>query len=600
MSAPAEGWSRLGHPEGNPIDADPDGVEAMSEDWRKIAEAIGALHDTAQRTQDSHDMQSDAFDETKKKGEELAKKLADYETRYEQASEAARVFRTQLDDEIERAEQAARKAAQLDKLEETETEEGSGEATPTAESEDQQSQLAQYKRELEQAVDDAQAAADSMESAINEAKKNGKDSCMDKFKAFLKKLLKVLMIIGMILSVIGLLIPGLNVIMIMGIIVDVVTMVFTTISFALGQSTVLDLVLGIVGVGLGAFSAFRSLKGLKVDAEHEGYAGAGKVRNGAKSETGGNLRRPIEMPSWKRDPGRARREAAGGAAQHERRAYGDMLDEQLRHSRLTRKLDEVNTLPPPRSKADMADWTRKFDERLQLRKDHAASVQRLEDLKRTRQGAAGYLHRVSTTSPASNAASYFFTKDWMRINRFAGRGRWLLSGAPSHAAGDIMTSAAGAPKVFPSSVKNTLWHGFLDRAGFRESRGFYGDVNKFSGRAEDAGLTRVSDEIGDLYFKADGRTVREPLSVLDPNSKGSFLGGNTDKVGWPFGNHDYLVGFNGIDSIRKTWGYMNTFGQMWEYGSPGNFFDPEGGKQQLTPWSQWKTDNPGNSAYSGS
>lgn len=598
MSAPAEGWTRLEHPEGNPIDADPDGVKAMGDDWRAISEAIGRLHDTAQRTQDSQDMQSDAFDETKKKGAELAEKLADYETRYDLASQAARTFSTQLDTEIDKAETAARKAAQLDKLDETTTEKGSDEAVPTSDAEDQKAQLEQYKRELEEAVEDAQSAADAMESSINEAKKSGKDSCMDKFKAFLKKLLKVLMIIGMILSVIGLLIPGLNVIMIMGLIVDVVTMVFTTISFALGQSTVLDLVLGIVGVGLGAFSAFRSLKGLKVDAEREGYVKGLNVRNGSKPGTGGHLRRPIEMPSWSRDPKAARRDAADSAWGQRSRSHDDLTRLRATRDRLNRRMDELRNEPLPSVSDPRAVERMARNERAKGHVD--AQRDRVYDEIGTAQskvrGADEFMDSLRSSSSSSNAAKYFFTKDWMRLDHFAGRTGWVL-GVGRKPGEEIMSQVGGVTKKYPTSFKDTLWHGFLDRMSFRESRGFLRDSEKFRDSIGNAPL-RISDDLGDLNFKSDGRILREPLSTVDGGSKGVLLGGHTDRVGWSFGNHDYLMGLNGLDSIRKTWGYIDRFGQMWEYGDPSNYFDPAGEKTRLTPWSDWKAQHPGNPNYS--
>ena len=592
MSAPSEGWTRLGET-ANPIDADPEGVKAMGQDWGEISETVSTLCDTAKRTQDSQDMQSDAFDETKKKGQELTEKLADYTDRYARARDAANLFYSTIDEEIRNAESAAQKAAQLDKLNETESEEGSDKASPTSEAEAQKALLAQYKKDLQAAVDEAEHAAKVMEKSINEAKKIGKDSCMDKFKAFLKKILKILMIIGMVLSVIGLLIPGLNVVMIAALVVDIMSMVFTAVSMALGQSTVLDLVMSVFAVGMGIFGAFRSLKGLKVDAAHEGYAGVGKLRNGTKAGSGGQFARPIEMPSWSRSRPQAVRDAQTAA----RRPAVDALESaQAAARKAEAKLGRVTDArrPPeghPARAAFDAKYTRDVDE-FTRRRD--AAVERVQNAKSGLAEANTYANRLGSRWSGMNSVNYFFTKDWMRVNRFSGRVKWLASGAKTRGADEVMTSAGGAPKAFPKSdsVWSTLRHGFLDRISFRESRSYYDDVKKFAGRADDSALTAITPPGRDspFYFKADGRVVRDPLGTVDSKNPGLFLNGATNRPWYRPGNHDYLLAINTVDSARKMWGLVNTGGQMWEYGSPQEFFSTDGTKTRLTPWNAWAAD----------
>lgn len=250
-----EGWVRLGY-EANPIQVDLDGVEKMATDWREISEAIQLLRSEIASIEDGK-LKSDAVDETKKKARDLSKKLEEYDARYTEAAYAAGVFNAGIEGKRNEAQEYARQAEALDKLGETKPVKGKAVATQAAA--DDQDRLDQLKAQLENAVSEAEGIAKTFENAINKAKKHGKDTCMDKFKAILKIILKVLMIIGMVLAAAGFIFGG-WVIIALGVAVGVVNLVLTAINYAIGAGSLFDLITAIVFLGCDVLALGMAIK----------------------------------------------------------------------------------------------------------------------------------------------------------------------------------------------------------------------------------------------------------------------------------------------------------------------------------------------------
>lgn len=280
-TASGEGWSRLGYAE-NPIQVDMDGVERMATDWRQISEAIQLLRSEIEGVEDGK-LKSDAVDATKEKADDLHKKLEAYEARYSEAAEAAGVFESGIEERRDEAEGCAREASSLDQL--GATKEVDGKVIPTQGATDDDARLKQLKAQLEAAVDGAEDIAKTFENAINQAKKHGKDTCMDKFKKFLKIILKVLMIIGMVLAAAGFIFGG-WVILAMGVVVGVLNLIFTAINYGIGAGNLFDLITAIVFLGLDVLALGNAIK---AGAAAFKMTKVTKVINSAKATFGGRL-----------------------------------------------------------------------------------------------------------------------------------------------------------------------------------------------------------------------------------------------------------------------------------------------------------------------
>lgn len=87
------------------------------------------------------------------------------------------------------------------------------------------------------------------------------DSYKDKLDAVMAKISQIFAIIGMILGVLAILIPGVNVIVIAGVVAGAITLIANIVLYVDGKGSVLDVVLGAVGLGLAGLGAIVAVVG---------------------------------------------------------------------------------------------------------------------------------------------------------------------------------------------------------------------------------------------------------------------------------------------------------------------------------------------------
>jgi hypothetical protein len=112
------------------------------------------------------------------------------------------------------------------------------------------------------------------------------DTWKDKVNAFFKKISKIFAIIGMVLAVLCLIFPGVNLLILGTVLAGVITLVADSVLLANGEGSVVDVVLGAVGLGLAGIGAAISLFG-------KGLANSARTIN---NMTGGMNRIPGRPP----------------------------------------------------------------------------------------------------------------------------------------------------------------------------------------------------------------------------------------------------------------------------------------------------------------
>ncbi|MFI1096369.1 hypothetical protein [Streptomyces sp. NPDC020917] len=128
---------------------------------------------------------------------------------------------------------------------------------------DADGQLAAAKKRLDDALGALNVAGKRFGDAVNCKKYDDglSDSFKDKLDAIMAKISQIFAIIGMILGVLAILIPGVDVLVFAGIVAGAVTLVANVVLYADGKGSVLDVVLGAVGLGLAGLGAAVSLIG---------------------------------------------------------------------------------------------------------------------------------------------------------------------------------------------------------------------------------------------------------------------------------------------------------------------------------------------------
>jgi hypothetical protein len=112
------------------------------------------------------------------------------------------------------------------------------------------------------------------------------DTWKDKVNAFFKQISKIFAIIGMVLAVLCLIFPGVNLLILGTVVAGVITLVADSVLLANGEGSVMDVVLGAVGLGLAGIGAAISLFG-------KGLANSARTLNNL---TGGMNRVPGRPP----------------------------------------------------------------------------------------------------------------------------------------------------------------------------------------------------------------------------------------------------------------------------------------------------------------
>ena len=174
-------------------------------------------------------------------------------------------------------------------------------------------QLSAAKARLNNAMDNLNAAGKRFGDAVNS--KNYKDgltdTLKDKIDAVFAEISKIFGAIGMVLAGLAMLIPGVDAIVLAGVVAGVVALVANSVLLADGKGSVLDVVLGAVGLGMAGAGTFASqlLKGLSAGARE--VATAARVGEDAVIPGGGldfqpgALGEDIELGSLARPAGTA-------------------------------------------------------------------------------------------------------------------------------------------------------------------------------------------------------------------------------------------------------------------------------------------------------
>lgn len=105
------------------------------------------------------------------------------------------------------------------------------------------------------------------------------DTFKDKLKDAFAWISKIFGIIGMVLGVLAILIPGVNLIALAGVVAGAMALVADSVLFAYGEGSVLDVVLGAVGLGLAGLGAIASVVGKNMAGSAKALANAtGKLK----------------------------------------------------------------------------------------------------------------------------------------------------------------------------------------------------------------------------------------------------------------------------------------------------------------------------------
>ncbi len=145
--------------------------------------------------------------------------------------------------------------------------------------------LAAAKTRLNNAVDALNVAGKRFGDAVSARRYDDglTDSYKDKLDAVMAKISQIFAIIGMILGVLAILIPGVDVLVLAGVVAGAVTLIANVVLYHDGKGSVMDVVLGALGLGLAGLGAIVSVVGkgistiAKVTALAERPGGAGAI-----------------------------------------------------------------------------------------------------------------------------------------------------------------------------------------------------------------------------------------------------------------------------------------------------------------------------------
>ena len=123
--------------------------------------------------------------------------------------------------------------------------------------------MAAAKTRLNNALDALNVAGKRFGDAVNCKKYDDglTDSYTDKLDAVMAKISQIFAIIGMILGVLAILIPGVDVLVFAGVVAGAVTLVANVVLYHDGKGSLLDVVLGSIGLGLAGLGAIASVVG---------------------------------------------------------------------------------------------------------------------------------------------------------------------------------------------------------------------------------------------------------------------------------------------------------------------------------------------------
>ena len=274
-------WDPLGL-DSDPVHADPDAVSDAQTHYQNIAQTIDDAVSKLQQIVDtnSESLAGQYVQALQKNAQTILSDLTKVGARYTDVANQIQIYQPALGEALSdtataltQAEAAvqAQNAAQV-----LPNPQPSSGQTLTA---DQQTQVTARTNAVNSADDDLSAAKSRLSNAMDALNVAGKrfgdavsannyhdgltDTWKDKVDAFFAEVSKVFSAIGMALAALGLLIPGVDAIVAAGFVAGVVSLIANSVLLANGAGSVLDVVMGAVGLGLAGFGAGLSqvLKG---------------------------------------------------------------------------------------------------------------------------------------------------------------------------------------------------------------------------------------------------------------------------------------------------------------------------------------------------
>lgn len=274
MASRVARWDLLAH-EADPITGRPDDIEALARYYRDMAtdieQAASQLRPVGEG--DLSTGEGESVDKIRSRSRAVTESLTQMHGRYQQAGEALQRFRDALGSETDRGGEGTVMATSwsaVQKAMDASSELGNVHATadpakaaqdagrePTPQEHDDTQRRAQRIDELDGTMSDARTMLAKAQSDLAAAGKAAASTMKGAWKdglhdsgwyKFLHVLIKIFTVIGMILGVLAFFIPGLGIAAIVGVIGATFAVVASALKFATGEGSILEVVLGLVGM----------------------------------------------------------------------------------------------------------------------------------------------------------------------------------------------------------------------------------------------------------------------------------------------------------------------------------------------------------------
>jgi uncharacterized protein YukE len=272
-------WSPLGL-DAEPIHADPDMVRDAQSRYQKISTAVGDAVTRLGKIVDggSEGLAGQYVEGLHDQASQLQVQLKKVATRYEDVAAQIKLYEPDLDESLQEtghaledarlAHDAQTKAHSMPdprpdadgatSPEEQQKQTDKNKAVATADGD-----LATAKSRLTRAMDQLNTAGKRFGDAVNCEKYDDglTDTYKDKLDAVMAKISQIFAIIGMVLGVLAIFIPGVDLLVLGGVVAGAITLVANVVLYADGEGSVLDVVLGAVGLGLAGLGGLATLIG---------------------------------------------------------------------------------------------------------------------------------------------------------------------------------------------------------------------------------------------------------------------------------------------------------------------------------------------------
>lgn len=280
-------WSPVGR-DSDPVHADPEMVASAQTRYEHITttldDAIARLEKVV--ATGSSDLNGQYVDALRKSATSLQDRLTKAATRYRDVAAEIKRYEPDLDHGLSESARALEDArAAKDAQTKADAMPDPQHASDGTVSPDEQAKGDAKNGAVATADGDMSAARHRLESALDALDVAGKrfgdavsarryddgltDTSPWRLNEIMKVIAKVFAIIGMVLAVVGMFIPGVNALVLAGVAASAVGLVASSVLYADGQGSVVDVILGAVGLGFAGLGAAASVfaKGLASGAQ---------------------------------------------------------------------------------------------------------------------------------------------------------------------------------------------------------------------------------------------------------------------------------------------------------------------------------------------